>query len=68
MPNTKSTFDSIDSSFLADVNGGCGRRRCRCGGKTVNIVNNYGAAPAAPAAAPAPSGTAVDVNVGYQQA
>jgi hypothetical protein len=74
MTNTKASFASIDTDLLADVQGGCGRRRrCRggCGTKTVNIVNNYGAAPApaAPAPAPAaPSGWSVNVNAGYAQA
>lgn len=64
-------FASIDTTLLADVQGGCGgRKHRRCGGGCTIINNNIqqAAAPApvaAPAPAPAPS---VDVNVGYQQA
>ena len=74
MTNTKASFASIDTDLLADVSGGCGRRRrCRggCGQKNVNIVNNYAAAPPAPApqAAPAPSSNwSVNVSAGYAQA
>lgn len=67
MPDTKSTFSTIDSSLLTDVNGGSGRRRCHHRSKTVNIVNNYVGAPAADPA-PASSGFAVSVSAGYQQA
>lgn len=68
--NQAHEFASIDTALLADVQGGCGRKRRRCGGCCSNtVINNIQQAPAAmPApAAPAPSGTAVDVNVGYQQ-
>jgi hypothetical protein len=66
MNTTTSSIFSIDTDLLADVQGGCGRRRCRGGcNKQVNIVNNY-AAPA-PAPAPAPSGSSVSVSVGYAQ-
>ena len=74
MTNTKASFASIDTDLLADVQGGCGRRRrCRggCGTKNVNIVNNYGAAPApapAPAAPSGGGGWSVNVNAGYAQA
>lgn len=63
-----SQFASIETVLLADVQGGCGgRRRCRGGcNNNVNIVNNFGAAAAPPP--PPTGGTAVDVNVGYQQA
>lgn len=64
MTNTK-PFTSIDLDLLADVQGGCGKKRCCC--KNVNVVNNY-AAPAAPAPAPVSTGASVDVSVGYQQA
>lgn len=65
MTNTQA-FSTIATDLLADVQGGCGKRR-RCCCKNVNVVNNYAAAPAAPAA---PSGTSVaaDVSVGYAQA
>lgn len=57
MPSTtEPTFESIDSSSLTDVTGGCGKkRRCCC------------PAPAPqPVAAPAPSGgSSVDVSVSY---
>jgi hypothetical protein len=69
MPNN-TQFASIDSDLLTDVQGGCGgkrRRCCGCSTKNVNVVNNYGAAPAPAAPAPAPGGPAVDVSVGYQQ-
>ena len=75
MPNTIKPIASIDTDLLADVQGGCGKRRrrcCGCGSKQVNIVNNYAAAPAAPAPAPAPSGGgggwSVDVSTSYAQA
>jgi len=62
MNNTKpSQFASIELDLLAGVQGGCGKKRCSGCNKQVNINNNY--APAAPA----PSGPAVDVSVGYQQ-
>lgn len=67
MPNT-TELASIDSTLLADVSGGCGRRRHRCGGRNTTIINNN-IQQAEPVAAPAaPAGPAVDVNVGYQQA
>ena len=70
MKNTNGSFSSIDNNLLVDVSGGCGRRRChrRCGGGGNTVINNYGAAPAAPAA-PAPSGgnTSVQVSAGYSQ-
>jgi hypothetical protein len=74
MPNTNQAheFASIDTVLLADVQGGCGRKRRRCGGGCNTVINNIQQAPAAaPAAAPAPGpsgGPQVDVNVGYQQA
>ncbi len=67
MSNTKASFASIDTDLLADVQGGCGRRRCRGGCGTKNVVNNYAAAPA-PAPAPASNGWSVDVSAGYAQA
>lgn len=68
MPDTNSTFSSIDTNLLADVSGGCGGGRCRHRSKVVNIVNNYNSAPAqaAPAAAPT-GGLAVNVSAGYAQ-
>ena len=68
MTNTPA-FISIDTDILSDVQGGCGGRRrcCGCGTKNVSIVNNYAAAPAAPAA-PVQSNSGVSVSVGYQQA
>lgn len=72
MPNTNQAheFASIDTVLLADVQGGCGRKRRRCGGCcSSTVINNIQQAPAAAAPAPAPSGgPQVDVNVGYQQA
>jgi hypothetical protein len=72
MTNTKASFASIDTDLLADVQGGCGRRRCRggCGTRNVNIVNNYAAPAAAPAPAPAApsSNWSVNVSAGYAQA
>jgi hypothetical protein len=67
MTNNTQALASIDTDLLSDVQGGCGGRRrcCGCGQKNVNIVNNYGAAPAAAAPSAGPS---VDVNVGYAQA
>ena len=67
MPNTKSTFSSIDTNLLADVSGGCGGRRCRHRSKVVNIVNNYNSAPAAAAPAASTGGLAVNVSAGYAQ-
>jgi hypothetical protein len=70
MTNTKASFASIDTDLLADVQGGCGRRRCRgCGTKNVSIVNNYATAPApAPAPAAPASNWSVNVSAGYAQA
>lgn len=65
--NTPTTFSSIDTDLLTDVQGGCGGRGCcrkrRCS-QQVNVTNNYAAAPAA---APARSGSSVDVSVGSPQ-
>lgn len=73
MPNTEPTIlESISTISLADVSGGCGhRRRCRGGcNNTQQVVNNYYAAPAAPAGPVAPSqpmtaGISTDVSVTY---
>jgi hypothetical protein len=53
---TQPTFESIDSSALADVTGGCGKKRGRC----------CCPAPAPQPVAAAPSGgSSVDVSVSY---
>jgi hypothetical protein len=67
MPNTIQAHElaSIDTSLLADVQGGCGKKRRGCCNNTV--INNIQQAPSAAPPPPPPSGTAVDVNVGYQQ-
>jgi hypothetical protein len=71
MPNTEPAITEIDTTILADVSGGCGRKR-RCGGcnNSQQVVNNYYAAPAAPAAPvaplqPASTGISTDVSVTY---
>ena len=68
MPNTTSsspTFESIDLSFLADVQGGCGKKCCTCAPQAIAIAAAPAPAPAAPAPAPAPS-VSTSVSVSYQ--
>ena len=71
MPNTTS-FESISTTLLADVSGGCKRRRkCCCpqpqapqasGSFNFSAQAQFGTA--APQAAPS-GGSSVDVSVGY---
>lgn len=66
MPNTTSpspTFESIDSAFLADVQGGCGKKKgCTCAPQAIAIA---APAPAAPAPRP-PVDVSTSVSVSYQ--
>lgn len=66
MPNTTqpAPFASIDIDTLADVQGGCGKKRCCCPAPQATAI----AAPAAPAPAPLPApapSVSTSVQIGY---
>ncbi len=56
------TFESIDLAALLDVQGGCGKKCCKCAPQAIAIA----AAPAPAAPAPAPStDISTSVSVSY---